>query len=84
MHPAINVRASGANGARPPPETLHPVLPNAIENLECESEIEPLHRAVRALLFTKSVWVLYRPTYLLDVQGLVRRGVRFIVLIRED
>ena len=32
MHPALNVRASGANGARPPAETLHPVLPNATEN----------------------------------------------------
>ena len=27
-----NVRASGANGARPPAEPLHPVLPNATEN----------------------------------------------------
>ena len=32
MHPALNVRASGANGARSPAETLHPVLPNATEN----------------------------------------------------
>ena len=29
---ALNVRASGANGARPPAEPLHPVLPNATEN----------------------------------------------------
>ena len=27
-----NVRASGANGARPPAEPLHPVLPNVTEN----------------------------------------------------
>ena len=27
-----NVRASGANGARPPAEPLHPLLPNATEN----------------------------------------------------
>ena len=26
------LRASGANGARPPAEPLHPVLPNATEN----------------------------------------------------
>ena len=32
MPPALNVRASGANGARHPAEPLHPVLPNAIEN----------------------------------------------------
>ena len=30
--PALNVRANGANGARPPTEPLHPVLPNATEN----------------------------------------------------
>ena len=30
--PALNVRATGANGARPPAEPLHPVLPNATEN----------------------------------------------------
>ena len=28
----LGVRASGANGARPPAEPLHPVLPNATEN----------------------------------------------------
>ena len=27
-----NVRARGANGARPPAEPLHPLLPNATEN----------------------------------------------------
>ena len=43
----------------------------------------PLHRALRALLFMKSVWV-QRLTDLLHVQELVRRGLRFIVLIRED
>ena len=32
MPPALNVRASGKNGARPPAEPLHPVLPNATEN----------------------------------------------------
>ena len=30
--PALNVHASGANGARPPAEPLHPVLPNATKN----------------------------------------------------
>ena len=30
--PALNVRATGANGARPPAEPLHPVLLNATEN----------------------------------------------------
>ena len=30
--PAVNVPASGANGARPPAEPQHPVLPNATEN----------------------------------------------------
>ena len=32
MPPALKVRASGANGTRPPAEPLHPVLPNATEN----------------------------------------------------
>ena len=30
--PALNVRASGTNGARPPAEPLYLVLPNATEN----------------------------------------------------
>ena len=34
MPPALKVRASGANGTRPPAEPLHPVLPNATENPE--------------------------------------------------
>ena len=34
-----------------------------------------LLRALRALIFTKSVWVLQRPTdFILHVQGLVRRA----------
>ena len=32
MPPALKVRASGANGTRPPAEQLRPVLPNAAEN----------------------------------------------------
>ena len=32
MPPALNVRASGGNGARPPAEPLQLVLPNATEN----------------------------------------------------
>ena len=32
MPPALEVRAIGANVARPLPEHLHPVLPNATEN----------------------------------------------------
>ena len=34
LPPALNVRASGVNGARLPAEPLHPVLPNATENPE--------------------------------------------------
>ena len=29
---ALSARANGAKGARPPTESLHPVLPNATEN----------------------------------------------------
>ena len=38
---------------------------------------------VYPLLFTNSVWVLYRPTVLIKGKD-VRRGLRFIVFIRED
>ena len=43
----------------------------------------PPHRELRPLLFTKSEWVLLRLTEFISVSA-VSRGLRFVVLIRED
>ena len=40
----LGVRASGANGARPPAEPLHPVLPNATENPDFIKHALPVSR----------------------------------------
>ena len=41
------------------------------------------HRGLRPQLFTNSTWVLYRPKEFIRAR-VVRRGLRFIVLSRED
>ena len=57
MHPALNVRASGANGALPPAETLHPVLPNATENPAVWREFFKKD-ALSVTIFTGYVWTV--------------------------
>ena len=47
------------------------------------NEAWPQHRELHALLFTNSVWVLLRPTGLCEHWRVVRRGLRFIILIQE-
>jgi len=48
------------------------------------NEAWPQHWELYALLFATSVWVLLRPTGLCEQWRVVRRGLRFIVHIRED
>ena len=43
----------------------------------------PPHRGLRPLLFKNSTWVLYRPKKF-SCARVLRRGLRHIVLIRED
>ena len=43
----------------------------------------PKHRELRGLLLARSVWVLKR-TLLTNTEKMQERGLRFIVLIRED
>ena len=58
-------------------ELLGPVtVPSLMRN-------RPPHRGLRPQLFTNSTWVLYRPKKFFCAR-VVRRGLRFIVLIRED
>ena len=58
-------------------ELLGPVtVPSLMRN-------RPPHRGLRPLLFTNITWVLYRPKEF-DCARVVRGGLRFIVLIRED
>ena len=57
-------------------ELLGPVtVPSLMRN-------RPPHRGLRLLLFENSTWVLSRPKELICAR-VVRRGLRFIVLIRE-
>ena len=58
-------------------ELLGPVtVPSLMRN-------RPPHRGLRPQLFTNSTWVVYRPKEFICAR-VVRRGLRFIVLIRED
>ena len=60
--------------------TAHTELPGPVT---VPSVIRPPHRGPRPLLFKNSTWVLYRPKELFCARVL-RRGLRHIVLIRED
>ena len=60
--------------------TAHTELPGPVT---VPSLIRPPHRGPRPILFKNSTWVLYRPKELFCARVL-RRGLRHIVLIRED
>ena len=58
-------------------ELLGPVtVPSLMRN-------SPPHRRLRPQLFTNSTWVRYHPKEFICAR-VVRRGLRFIVVIRED
>ena len=48
------------------------------------NEAWPQNLELHALRFTNSVWVLFRPTGMCEHWRAVRRGLRFIDLIRDD
>ena len=62
MPPALNVRASGKNGARPPAEPLHPVIPNATENTGSGYE-EPGGTKKKENLQLDVLRYMFRPTF---------------------
>jgi len=62
------------------------ISPLAISPSTLMNEMKPDHNTGNYMpySFVTSVWVLLRPTGLCEHRRVVRRGLRFIVLIRED
>jgi len=67
----------GAAGSR------YPSICDLTQHINEWNKAQPQHRELHALVFATSVWVLLRPTGLCEQWRVVRRGLRFIVLIRE-